>query len=403
MSKVWAIFSDSTASEIKLNKMSADMTKELSLHPVSINNPQVKNSAKKAMNAAFDALKFNNRLTDSNYSFTFEFKGLAQVIEASASLAFALALVTKLNQFPFSIAATGVIIESSRIAKIQKIDFIENKLDAAIKELAKGDIVFIPEKNFCEVSKSTQNQYKSKGIKIQPVSTVEDAVQKIFLFNGENEIFVKQKIANQVKKRSIMRGGLGIFIFAICLILIKPLIFQNQRLNNSTKTELLPIKDSMATKILPENEPINITKNNKTDLQNRIKIELTGDHKKIVTNIKERIAILFQNNGFVINNESYDGIVTGHVHISDRQETPLRPYAPAHAIIVSFNIVVKRLHFNSNNGDQIRMGTISDIIETTKDNEMSIDSSLNDLFNNIDIHLFCKKIRFLLAEKDNFN
>jgi len=161
MGKVWALFTDQTACEIKLNKMDVDQTDDLTLKPVAINDMRTKNSAEKAMLSAFSILKKIHKINNNPYCFTYEFKSTSTVLDSSASLAFGLGLVNKFKRFTFSIAATGIIDESSPTATVKPVNEIETKLLAAASVLGSGDVILYPHKNHSEIS--GYSTYSKKG------------------------------------------------------------------------------------------------------------------------------------------------------------------------------------------------------------------------------------------------
>ena len=347
MGKIWALFTDKTATEVVLNKISSDNTEKLSVTSVSIHDPKTKSSAEKALRASFAAMLASKQLDHKiNYSFSYEFKGLAPYIDSSASLAFALGLVVKIHAIPFSIAATGVIEESSQSATVERVDKIDNKILAAIDVLQSGDMVFYPQKNHKEIPQDTIEIAQKNNIILIPVDTIIDAVKKL-LKNKKVKVQSKKITSGSGKaKRNILLFlGFGIF-----LILCSPLILYLSPHHENRKKEILPI--APPKKIHPI-EKIQIIKPKKI----RIKFSLTGNDKNVTERFQNKLSYLFQNNGFIINQANYDGIISGRVILTEIQRVQLRPYAPPDAVLVRYQLSLKNLTFTSTSGDKVFIDT----------------------------------------------
>ena len=183
MNDVWAIFSDKTATKVNMNLVVND---KLYFSPVAIDNSEVIKSAEKAITASieyFESIGLN--FPEKKCGIIFAFEGNDSVTGSSASLSFALKLVYKIKEYiedvqiPFSIAATGIVDGINKEAHIIKVDYMNQKIEAALKTLNPGDIIFFPIDNVSEILKKNIERCHQSGIKLQAVSTISDAVHKL--------------------------------------------------------------------------------------------------------------------------------------------------------------------------------------------------------------------------------
>lgn len=350
MANVWAIFSDSTASLVIMKKIVLDETSDLVLKSVGIDNPQVRTSGEKAITGAYNVLRDLNRIKNGNHGFSYEFREIAPVIHSSASLAFALKLVQKIEKISFSIAATGIVLDSSQQSPVERIDNINEKIRAAGDVLMSGDVIFFPAKNRVEITLETENAVKNKGIILQPVSTVENAVKTVLALNQRRiqDPLNKDPLINEFSStkshRPLLISALFVCLLSFLWFFGKNIyITINNHLNVAQKTysdiHYKPSSSEWEAKnphpaITPI--PRNTTESNKktvftpTPKQNRplrLKLMLTGKNKKVVSAVNDAMAVKLQKLGMFINNKEYDGIIKGIVRLTGREDIPLQPYA----------------------------------------------------------------------------
>jgi hypothetical protein len=110
-----------------------------------------------------------------------------------------------------SIAATGVIEEKG--CKVGWIKGINPKLEAAIDCLQKGDQIFYPSDNEEEINPDIKAHAKQRGIELIPVSTVEEAIKKLF-----------PRKAPVVPKKTVIRKKRA-FLFPIAITIIILFLF----------------------------------------------------------------------------------------------------------------------------------------------------------------------------------
>ena len=101
----------------------------------------------------------------------------------SAGLAFCLHFVAtyhpplqNLSPLP-NIAATGVLNEARTQAPVEPIDYINEKLIAALGDLKKGDLIFYPKENQGEVDPSLVTAADQQEVELIPVATAEQAIE----------------------------------------------------------------------------------------------------------------------------------------------------------------------------------------------------------------------------------
>jgi len=409
MGKVWALFTNSSACEISLNKTGSEYSDNLIFIPVAITDVRTRNSAEKAMRSAFSVLQTYINMKVKPFSFSYEFKMTSSVIDSSASLAFGLGLAMKYITCSFSIAATGVIDESSASAVVKPVDSktIENKLLAAKEFLKNGDIIFYPQANHLDISDKVVQQIKTKGIILKSVNTVKEAVKEIIEWNNPSIVIEDIK---KSKKRSFIKYILAcIVFFGVFFSFIQ---LQNEYVKieepNLPVKKVLPVHvdtpenisvvcdlsaqvdtkkkvDAMSTqpaldetskKIdIVRDQPVHVERFQKINVVNnenkynakpiRIKSSITGNHNEIVSDFKNKLSLYLQNNGFIMNNRQYHGTISGEINVYKIKEIPLRPYTDT-AIVIEYKVLIDNFLFTSISGDNVMMGTAETTVKAMK-------------------------------------
>ncbi|MCP4111840.1 MAG: hypothetical protein GY749_40990 [Desulfobacteraceae bacterium] len=385
MSRVWAMFSDRTASTVVMDEIAAAEDTDLKLVSVGIDNLQVKNSSEKAIRAAFKVLK-RDKSDGIGKGYSYEFSDLETVIHSSASLAFALKLVQKVKNIPFSLAATGVILDSSPVSPVERVDNINEKIIGAFRKLEPGDRIYFPGENLSEISEENRKTANEKGIVLQPVKTVEDAVCKVL--DRDTGVSQNNVPGNQGSAIALFLLASVFFLILTSLFLIpgdylKILNIEDKPADTNIKKPVNDIRPAPATDIKkPVNDVSPLTAKIITDhkhspavekvRQLRFRIDISGQDTRITSALADNIAVILGKQDFIINNENYDGIISGNVSLTGREEIPLQPYAPLSAIVVRMNLVLDSMEIRMKNGDIHEMGMFSVPIEVTKDQENSI-------------------------------
>jgi len=180
--KVWALFSDKTAAWIDMQPVSSE--KRLYLEEIGISN-RVWQAAQKAMNAAYTILEDFGLLEGSNCGFICSFSRNDPVIKESASLAFSLKLVHKIleDKISISTAATAAVTSTNPEMPLDFVNNINEKIIAALEVLDSGGAVFFPAQNQADIRDEVRKEAENKGIELQSVNTVKDAVKAVLSLN----------------------------------------------------------------------------------------------------------------------------------------------------------------------------------------------------------------------------
>ena len=179
MGRVCALFSDNSAREVVMTRVETDENDGLYLENSGIHNLDVVTSAEKAIRSACNVLISQKVLADRKLGFCYEFEENSQVINTSASLAFALKFADKIEAFPFSVAATGVVSESSGTGEIGQVGSLNENLDAALRKLQKGDLFLYPSKNEGSIRPRLLAEAEEAGVGLVAVRTVQEAIFEI--------------------------------------------------------------------------------------------------------------------------------------------------------------------------------------------------------------------------------
>jgi len=184
MSDVYAMFSDQTACRVLIREMVSDNAQGLVTRAVGEIGSEVMDSADKAIRAAYDALKTEGRIHNGNYVFYYQFDGNITPAGASASLAFALKTVQKIEEIPFNMAATGIVTHSEGDAPVKKIKHLDNKIKGLLDagRMKGGDMIFVPQENERHIAPEIKAEADRQGVMIIPITSVADAVKKAVMF-----------------------------------------------------------------------------------------------------------------------------------------------------------------------------------------------------------------------------
>ena len=184
-----ALFDDKTSSRIVYSFYDPDPGNRVKIDfPPGLSDGQVRNSADEGIVCAYQILRrfgyigeredyyLRCRFADTEINF----KALGESAGLGFSLKFAQEVYREKTgqSLSYSVAATGVIDEKGR--KVGRIKGINPKLEAAINCLQKGDQVFYPSDNEEEIDPDKKANAEQKGIELIPVSTVEEAIRKLF-------------------------------------------------------------------------------------------------------------------------------------------------------------------------------------------------------------------------------
>ena len=437
MSDVWAIFPDQIPYQIDIQAIGSP--EELYLKPITKNiNSDLETSAIKAINASFYTLKAMNLISSEKNGFSFDFDGNQTVRGTSASLAFALRLVYLYKEIPFSIAATGSVCAIDKDKKIQKINYINEKIQSAFTVLKKGDMIFFPDENLKEISSENIQISKIKGIKFQPIKTISEAVHKLICDDiKQNKIIdcciekhsEQQNISSELKVKSTINWCLSCLIVFMVVALVV-LCFTNlyektveQKTFNTSKRKETNInsssnvkKDEFIKKTIPQSpknkihtkkseiihEPEHIIKPIKQTqtIKNfpRIKISLHGSSSVVTEYIRQALEKIFQHNGFLLNSDKFDCEIKGSISVSSQQEYPLFPYAGPSETLIRREIGIHNVTITSNHNIFPLIHDFSYTVETLKTQDHIQKENLSPLFNELNNFIQIQKIKQIIQK-----
>ena len=146
-----------------------------------------KDSARRAALAVYDVVHQQGSGSEP-VVVGFDLQGLPggrAVTGESGGLAFAIALAKRLlGKDPGPVAATGEVISGHGGGPVGPVQGIEAKLKAAARLVPEKASVFYPEKNDRDISEALRCSLKEKGLKLQPVSSVAEALDLLFQLPG---------------------------------------------------------------------------------------------------------------------------------------------------------------------------------------------------------------------------
>lgn len=189
-------------------------------------------SAERGVWSALGLFESFFRPTGEDYFFLCEFaddeandKASGQSAGLAFSLKFAHELYYKITnkKLNFSVAASGVLSDSTGDAKVNKVDKINEKLEAAYLKLTSGDKIFFPAHNEDQVRKSIKTKIMNKGIILCPVKTVEQAIGLLFGISTPHTPKINRKT-----KISFIRLIRPVLLITLILAILLVYIFKNQ-------------------------------------------------------------------------------------------------------------------------------------------------------------------------------
>lgn len=218
-----ALFEDGSASRLIFASFeTTPLDDPVRLAFPDIEDAQVRNSARNSCLAAYHLLNRQGYLQRRDrffYSCQFADPKMNLMIQgSSAGLAFGLKLAQEAyrlrtgRSLAHSIAATGVVSDSSEEASVESVRGISAKLEAAVAVLAAGDQVFYPAANQPELSAALRAQAAHKGIQLVPVSSMAQALEVLFSSTGEGRNWNTMTRA-AVATALVLPLAVGIYLF----------------------------------------------------------------------------------------------------------------------------------------------------------------------------------------------
>jgi len=119
--------------------------------------------------------------------------------------------------------------------------------------------------------------------------------------------------------------------------------------------------------------------------------------------IKKSLEIFFQHNGFFINNDTFDGEITGTISVSDIREILLSPYGSPSETKIQRKISIDDLTITSNQGILPIIHHFSYVLETFKHHDYILIENLSPLITELNNYIKIKTIEEFFGIKVNDN
>ena len=365
MSKVLALFTDGTVCEVIMEPFATGKTDSGPLHIYDIGfTNEVKLGVKNALFATRQALVDSRYMSARNsLCFVCQFDGNVNVMQQSASLAFAAKMVQKVLKISFDIAATGVVSNALPDTPVQPVDSINEKIQAAVKELRSGSLVLIPEENQDELSSETYAELNDKKIYLESVYSISDTVSKIVLFSENKGFSVKRKTPSPP------------FFHALSQLFSK-----GYDTFNNIRTTHHKITRQLAEKITPAEKTLYTSiffialtffpgfSYNQSKIHMNLQINLQGNDPVLIDEIVHTLKKRYKAKGISsteINN--HNGTLIGWVSSRIANEIPLIYHPTSSQIVIQMESRMEALKILSLNGEIVNLGDYLAEIETTKD------------------------------------
>jgi len=426
MTNVLAMFTDSSVTQVIIEKLQTDYSTELSLEFYGDTaNSKVWVSGEKAIRSAFRVLKDRGMVNSGNYAFSYEFSEISPIAGPSASLAFALKFIDKFEKINFDLAATGVIRDTRSNARIEAVDSINEKISGAVQKLETGSMIFYPGLNDIDITDDVLKQADIKDVKLCPVNMVEEAVKALLdenarrsgVLHAAEKTSFQQDTNNPLpdskpgktsgKSGNLLTGLLLILLTVLCLSywantdilffarFLKKQDTQTVNPKPLTNPEPIVINQNPKEPVKPQNPPV------KTK-PFHIKIALTGENQDAVYALNNELGLMFQKQGMIISGTGSDATLTGTVIISNKKEIPLQPYASSAQTIIQMNLSVKNMKLVSDTGKQHLIGSCSVHVEDTKDREaVGLANAVKSCAEQVEIKRKLKDMKTFLADISN--
>jgi hypothetical protein len=210
--KAHVLFSDGTSAALRVE---LDSSTELKVFMLGHPSRDVLLSAERGATAAYFALR-RRALVHHPYASFFEFEAPSGpalgVLGESAGLCFALAFAAHVldrehaRAEAVAFAATGVVRGASLDAELGGVDRLPAKVEAAARALPEGGWIFLPTANGNEVSDEQRRAVERAGLRLVPVRTVEEGVERL--------------AAAILGGRARRRTGRAVLVGAVCAVML---------------------------------------------------------------------------------------------------------------------------------------------------------------------------------------
>ncbi|MCP4623090.1 MAG: hypothetical protein GY850_06115 [bacterium] len=184
-SKTWMLFESGNAVEVDLSLYtpSPEQTRPVDAYVVTECAGDFTRSARRASEAVYDIVR--RRLPELDRMVVgYDVKGPAAdspITDESGGLALAIALAKRLlKQDPGPVAATGKVESGHNGGPLGWINGFEKKIKAAAELVREGGWIFYPQKNAEELPAHVREALEDKGVRLEAVSSIAEAIDKLF-------------------------------------------------------------------------------------------------------------------------------------------------------------------------------------------------------------------------------
>ena len=223
-STTWMLFEsgNGVVVDLSLHSPSGDKSRPIDAYVVTECEGGFTASARRAAEVVYDVVGGQGFEMDP-VVVGYDLQGLPagrQVMGESGGLAFAIALAKRLlGRDPGPVAATGEVKSGHGGGPVGPVRGIEAKMAAAGGLVPKKGWVLYPKENEREISDEVRESLREKGLKLQPVSSVADAIGLVFGFSRTPV----QKSAPRVRSKGAQgkkRGKKILILALVCLYVL---------------------------------------------------------------------------------------------------------------------------------------------------------------------------------------
>ena len=221
-SKTWMLFEsgNGVTVDLSLYSPSRGKTRPIDAYVVTECEGDFTGSARRAAEAVYDVVRQRGSGLDP-VVVGYDLRGLPggrPVIGESGGLAFAIALAKRvLEQDPGPVAATGEVKSSHGGGPVGAVKGIVAKLEAAGRLVPENGWVFYPKENDGDIQEGLRRSLTDKGLKLQPVSSVAEALDLLFELPKSQ---IRTGPPPSKRRRTLLATGITLTLMCICVLAI---------------------------------------------------------------------------------------------------------------------------------------------------------------------------------------
>jgi len=221
-SKTWMLFEsgNGVTVDLSLYSPSRGKTRPIDAYVVTECEGDFTGSARRAAEAVYDVVRQRGSGLDP-VVVGYDLRGLPggrPVIGESGGLAFAIALAKRvLEQDPGPVAATGEVKSSHGGGPVGAVKGIGAKLEAAGRLVPENGFVFYPKENDGDIQEGLRRSLTDKGLKLQPVSSVAEALDLLFELPKSQ---IRTGPPPSKRRRTLLATGITLTLMCICVLAI---------------------------------------------------------------------------------------------------------------------------------------------------------------------------------------